>query len=339
MSARARVVLFGVVLVVVIGVAVAAIVSAAGDQSDKTSSVSSGASGSSSANAPPKGPRMLYRVTARSDAYGRLGVAPLADPDTPSPYVSDLECQVADLAGDVGVCLTSDFSVLRPYSALITDGAFHVRHKITLEGAPSRTRLSPGGTMAGMTVFVSGHSYAEAGFSTVTTFVRTSSGEVLGNLEDFAVTKDGSPFKSADFNFWGVTWVDEDTFYATLGTGGTTYLVRGDVSSRAVTVVKNNVECPSLSPDGTRIAYKKRTDSGPQVHWQITVLDLATGVETPIAEKRSIDDQVEWLDDATVLYTAVDDDPVVTSVWSAPADGSGTPTLFRDGAAAPALAR
>ena len=66
-------------------------------------------------------------------------------------------------------------------------------------------------------------------------------------------------------------------------------------------MIHENVECPSLSPDGTRIAYKKRTGSD-TTPWHLTVLDLATMRETPLAESRSVDDQAEWLDDDHVLY-------------------------------------
>ena len=39
--------------------------------------------------------------------------------------------------------------------------------------------------------------------------------------------------RRADFNFWGVTFArDGNRFYATLGTGGKTYLVEGDVAAR-----------------------------------------------------------------------------------------------------------
>ena len=66
-------------------------------------------------------------------------------------------------------------------------------------------------------------------------------------------------------------------------------------------MLHENVECPSLSPDGTRVAYKRRTGSATRP-WRLTVLDLATMRETPLAEPRSVDDQAEWLDDDHVLY-------------------------------------
>ena len=50
--------------------------------------------------------------------------------------------------------------------------------------------------------------------------------------------------------------------------------------------IHENVECPSLSPDETRIGYKKAVGHDPPV-WRFHVLDLATGRETPLAEQRA----------------------------------------------------
>ena len=51
-----------------------------------------------------------------------------------------------------------------------------------------------------------------------------------------------------------------------------------------------------MSPDGTKVAYKKLGNRGPG-DWRLAVLDLATGKEMSLAEQHSVDDQVEWLDD------------------------------------------
>jgi hypothetical protein len=173
--------------------------------------------------------------------------------------------------------------------------------------------------------------------STATVLLDTATGTSLGNLEEFETWKDGKLFQAPDFNFWGVTFAqDSNRFYATLRNGETTYLVQGDVVARKLTVLREGVECPSLSPDGTRIAFKKRTGD----RWQLTVLDLATMKEIPLAEKEDVDDQVEWLDNARILYQKADDDSRKwMSVFVVPADGSGNPEIFLQKATSPAVIR
>ena len=68
---------------------------------------------------------------------------------------------------------------------------------------------------------------------------------------------------AADRNFWGVTFSHKPTqFFATLGTAGQTYLVEGDLVSKQLRVIADGVECPSLSPDDTRIAFKHKESIG-----------------------------------------------------------------------------
>ena len=149
----------------------------------------------------------------------------------------------------------------------------------------------------------------------------------------------GSTLTVADRNFWGVTFgADDNVFYATAASGGHTWLVRGDLTQRELTGIRDGVECPSLSPDGTRIAFKKNVSSGPVSHWAIAVLDLATGAETVLDEKRSVDDQVEWLDNGTLLYGLPRTDaPGDSDVWSV-AIGS-EPTVFIPHAWSPSVVR
>jgi hypothetical protein len=64
------------------------------------------------------------------------------------------------------------------------------------------------------------------------------------------------------------------------------------------------------------------------------VLDLTTLEEHPLAETASVDDQAAWLDDSHVLYalpTAQSGTPS-KDTWVVPADGSGAPSLFLEGA-------
>ena len=211
-----------------------------------------------------------------------------------------------------------------------------------LDGSPSRARVSADGRVGAITVFDTGiHSYSATTFSTITLLIDMTTGERLGNLEDFSTWRDGVRIKAADFNFWGVTFArDPTTFYATLRTAGVTYLVRGDLALRKLTVLRENVECPSLSPDNRRIAFKKRV--GPaSAPWRLYVLDVDSLTEHEIStEHRSVDDQIEWLDDRQVLYGVPRPSPsAVSDVWVTPVDGSAEPRVFLPEAESPVVVR
>ena len=94
--------------------------------------------------------------------------------------------------------------------------------------------------------------------------------------------------------------------------------MEGDLAARRATVLRDGVECPALSPDGTRIAFKQKTSAnGADLPtWQPAVLDLTTLKDHPLAETRTVDDQIEWLDNSTVVY-AVD-------------TGIGAPSIYAD---------
>ena len=87
-------------------------------------------------------------------------------------------------------------------------------------------------------------------------------GERWGNLEKFQLVVDGREVNPVDRNVRGVTFVDDDTFYATVAAGGSTWLVEGDLTDRTLTSVSRDAESPSLSPDGTRVAFKVDVDPG-----------------------------------------------------------------------------
>jgi hypothetical protein len=65
-----------------------------------------------------------------------------------------------------------------------------------------------------------------------------------------------------------------------------------------------------------------RLQAAPGNTWRLHVLDLASGRETALAETRSVDDQVEWLDDERIMYGLAGD------VWVVPADGGGKPRVY-----------
>ena len=291
------------------------------------------------------GERIVFRNTASGEGYGHVASVPLADPGGPRA-VSDIACDRLDAAPDTLSCLRSVRGIVPSYTATVytgdAAGAGHALQEWPLAGIPSRTRLSPDASLVATTSFVTGHSYAAVGFSTDTS-LRTTGGDDLGNIEEWTLLIDGEPAAPVDRNYWGVTFIDETGFYATVGltTAGVTYLVRGDIAARTLTTLATNVECPSLSPDGTRIAFKRVTGgSGPTAHWTPAIYDVATGRIDLLPETRSIDDQIEWLDDDVLLYgmprAGVPGD---TDVWALAADGSTDPYVFIEHAWSPSVIR
>lgn len=274
---------------------------------------------------------VAFRYTGPGDAYGRLVRTTLGAP-AHAETVTALRCDRLDLAAGHGICLAARRGVFTTYEAILFDADYQPRHTLPLTGVPSRTRISPDGRLAAMTVFESGHSYAAGNFSTRTSIVDFASGDlVVPDLERFVVLRDGAQIQAIDFNFWGVTFArDGNRFYATLETGGRRYLIEGDVRDRQVRVVRPDIECPSLSPDDTRIAFKRREGGGlTPISWRLSVLRLDTLEEWSLVETRSVDDQVEWLDEQDVLYAlpAAASGTAVTNTWAVPADGSGAPRL------------
>ena len=285
--------------------------------------------------------RVVFRSTALGDSYGKLSVVALTDPSG-SRVVLDSACERVYATATDGVCITADRGIVATYGITELNARLAPQNSSALNGLPSRARISDDGSLMATTTFVTGHSYSESSFSTET-ILRRGSGEVIGNIEEFTATVDGQPFTVTDRNYWGVTFVDDDTFYVTGASTslGKTWLMKGSISARTLTSVRTDAECPSISPDGTRVAYKSRQGNPAPGQWRIAVYDLATGKETLVAETRSVDDQVEWLDNSTVLYALPREGSAATTsdVWQVPADGSGEPTVFVPQASSPAVVR
>jgi len=276
------------------------------------------------------GPHVVFRHTGVDASYSALSVASLEASTARDRAAAGLSCERVSFSHERGICLQADRGVFTTYKAVVFDRAFNAIRTFALDGSPSRTRISPDGRVGTITVFVGKDlGYTSSTFSTRTLLVDMASGDVLTDLEQFTTWRDGARFIAPDFNFWGVTFArDGTTFYASLRTAGVKYLVRGELALRRLTVLRENVECPSLSPDNRLLAYKKRVGPSPD-SWRLHVLDLQTNAERIVAaETRYIDDQVEWLDNRRLLYAIARRTTAMADVWVAPIDGADASRIF-----------
>uniref|UniRef100_UPI001040EBDE TolB family protein n=1 Tax=Actinomadura roseirufa TaxID=2094049 RepID=UPI001040EBDE len=290
---------------------------------------------------PDRPGQLLFRQAGAGPASGRLAAVALSRPPgaaaVPAPSartISGLSCVRVHAAGGTGVCLTVERAARAQTYAIVLDGQGRRSHLFPIEGVPSRAQVSADGRMISWTTFVEGHDYQSKNLSTRTGVFDRRTGRLWLDLERFRLFRDGRRVWAADVNYWGVTFTrDDDRFYATVRTKDVTYLVEGRVGDRTMRTLRTNVECPSLSPDGTRLAFKKATGD-PSRPWRLHVLDLRTMRETPLAEPASVDDQAVWIDDRTVGYGRLRAGG--TDVWTVPADGSGAPRLLLPDAFSPA---
>ncbi|MFI0405751.1 TolB family protein [Actinomadura sp. 3N508] len=256
----------------------------------------------------PEGRQIVFRSLRPGPAFGHVAVLPAADVRR-ERAVLPTRCERVAASPTGGLCLRQTRNPTQLFAATLLDGRLRPGEKFPLNGIPSRARVSRDGRYFATTAFVTGHSYLSDGFSTETVIGRVDGdrdgdrdGDAVGNIERFTFLLNGQPNQNVDRNVWGVTFVPGGArFFATVATQNRRYLVEGDIGRRTLTALRDNAECPSLSPDGRRLVYKKRTGPNADV-WRFHVLDLATGAERPLAETRSVDDQAEWLDDDRVMY-------------------------------------
>ena len=284
-------------------------------------------------------PRIVFRNTAPDSGYGLVASVPLSAPSG-ARSVTTVPCDRVYATIRYSMCLRIDRGVVTTFSANLLDATGKKVHSWPLPGIPSRTRISPDSKLVGYTAFVTGAAYGVVGFSTETE-ISSTAGHDFGNLEDFALIVGGTRNSAMDRHFWGVTFTsDDNVFYATAAAGGQTWLVRGDLAARTLTAIREAAECPSASPDGRRVAYKKNISTTTSAYWSIAVLDLATGKETVLPEKQSVDDQVEWLDESTILYGLARPNAEGDSdVWSIHAEGASAPKRIIQHAWSPSVVR
>ncbi|MFJ6417800.1 hypothetical protein [Paeniglutamicibacter sp. NPDC091659] len=281
---------------------------------------------------------VVFRDTRATGDYGKVAWVPLDGPRG-QRTTTGLSCDRVYRTGGMLSCL----SVTRGMDTSYGSAAYGIGGQRlaagTLPGEPSRTRVSATG-MVGVTAFITGESYEQVGFSTRTT-IATPGGKDYGNLQDFTIKIGDQVLTAEDRNVWGVTFAkDGNTFYATAASGKQTWLMRGSLADRTMVAVGENAECPSISPNGKLIAYKKRRADSQPAHWDIAVLDIAKGTEQIYPLESGFDDQLEWLDSSTLLFGQPrTDNPGDADIFSMKLEAGASPQLFIEHAWSPSVQR
>lgn len=135
----------------------------------------------------------------------------------------------------------------------------------------------------------------------------TGSGDFARLAADVALREAHSDI-SADGSFLVATWQVPGPLARRR-----TQLVRIDIASGAVTVVKDDPEAdfglPAISPDGSRVAYVREAHGDPDTAPRVTlhVHDLASGQTVEVAadwDRRAI--SIRWLPDGSALVVTAD---------------------------------
>ena len=268
-----------------------------------------------------KYPHLVFQNVIRDDAYAHVALIPLDAPGG-MRVDTDLECERVSFAGGTGICLAAEHGADTRYYASLFGMDFRPYQRINLDGPPTYASVSIDGRLAAATVLLEPKSEENEQPPSRTIIVNTETGQPVADLDSFSVVRDGVPVSHEALDLWGVTFKsDGDGFFASLRLGADIYLVEGSLLDAKLIVRQQAVSAPSLSPDGTRIAYDRLVSSdGPT--WRFHVLDLATGMDAELAERQSVDDQMAWLDTDRVLYGLTSD------TWSLNSDGTGEPQPF-----------
>jgi len=68
------------------------------------------------------------------------------------------------------------------------------------------------------------------------------------------------------------------------------------------------------------------------------ILDLKINQERPLGEKRSVNDQLGWLDNDHALYSLLESGSARANIRPSAADGASAPTIFLEKAHSPSAA-
>ena len=118
--------------------------------------------------------QIFFRYTGVDDHYGKVAVVDYPGLGVPH-FIDRLSCDIVYFAHGQGICLYTEPPLYTTFAAELFDAQFQKRFHIPLQGGPSRTRISPDGKLAAVTVFLSGHGYASVDFTTQTLLIDIAS--------------------------------------------------------------------------------------------------------------------------------------------------------------------
>jgi hypothetical protein len=278
------------------------------------------------ARTPLRPPFLMFRALAPPAAHDRVAMIAIGDAKL-TRAVTPLSCARVHFSGGRGLCLIEEsVGTVTRHAAIVFDRSFRQRHRILLPGVPTRVRVSPDGRLAAVSTYAEEETPAGERLALESMILDLEHGGVLADLREFDVDPQG-PAIGMPRDFASVAFdADGDRFYATLSTLTNRHLVIGSVRNRRLRVIGDGFANEALSPDGRRLVVKRVTDRG---FWQLSILELPSMTEHRLEHgTRSIDDQVEWLDDESVIFH--DATGTGTGIWQLAVDGAGPELLMLD---------
>jgi hypothetical protein len=265
----------------------------------------------------------MFRTLAPPAVHDRVAMVAIANPATVRA-VAPISCSRVHFSGDRGVCLVEEpHGRATRHAAIVFDRMFRQRHRIPLPGVPTRLRVAPGGVLAAVSTYAEEDSPTGERLALESMLLDLERGGVVADLREFALDAPGPIGLPRDFSSVAFD-ADGDRFYATLSAPDSRHLVLGSVRARRMRAVGTGFANEGLSPDGRRLIIKRVNERG---FWQLSILDLATMHEHRLEHgARSIDDQVEWLDDRALIFH--DGTGSSTAIWQLDLDGNAGPRLF-----------
>jgi hypothetical protein len=270
-------------------------------------------------------PFVMYRALAPREAHGRVAVMGLA-PDG-RPHVSRLTCARIHYAGGRGLCATLEPSAGNvAHVVQVFDQRFAPGKRLVLDGVPTRLRVAPDGHLGAITTYAEEEGPDGERLATRTRIIDMQTAHILVDLRDFRVDSGNHPPVRGPVDIASVAFErDGERFFATLAAGNERYLVAGSMRERRLTLLRAGVASEALSPDGRQLVVKRLLPE--RGFWQLAVVDLGTWAEHDLHQGgRSVDDQVEWLDNQHVVYHDADGEG--TALWMLPVDGVNGPRVL-----------